>query len=105
MWAHAVEQAKTTQSGCRAPGDWLPKGKAPSGFEIEMDAKTITCTNRCYRRSEGRWSVPRCVEDRGTHSCAGVEPVIPDSAKKVADWTYPWVCGNCTEAKFVEPMM
>ena len=27
-------------------------------------------------------------------------PFIPESAKKVADWTYPWVCGNCTEAKF-----
>ena len=27
-------------------------------------------------------------------------PFIPDSAKKVADWTYPWVCGNCTEAKY-----
>ena len=25
---------------------------------------------------------------------------IPDSAKKVADWTYPWVCGNCSEPKY-----
>jgi branched-chain amino acid transport system substrate-binding protein/urea transport system substrate-binding protein len=21
---------------------------------------------------------------------------------KVADWSYPWVCGNCTAAKFTE---
>jgi len=27
-------------------------------------------------------------------------PFIPESSKKVADWTYPWVCGNCTKAKF-----
>ena len=27
-------------------------------------------------------------------------PYVPDSAKKVADWTYPNVCGNCTEPKF-----
>jgi urea transport system substrate-binding protein len=27
-------------------------------------------------------------------------PFIPDSAKKVANWTYPWVCGNCTEPKY-----
>jgi urea transport system substrate-binding protein len=27
-------------------------------------------------------------------------PFVPDSAKKVADWTFPWVCGNCTEAKY-----
>jgi urea transport system substrate-binding protein len=27
-------------------------------------------------------------------------PFITESAKKVADWTFPWVCGNCTEPKF-----
>ena len=25
---------------------------------------------------------------------------IPESAKLTADWTYPWVCGNCVEPKF-----
>jgi urea transport system substrate-binding protein len=27
-------------------------------------------------------------------------PFIPESAKLKADWTYPWVCGNCAEPKF-----
>ncbi len=25
---------------------------------------------------------------------------IPESAKLTADWTYPWVCGNCVEPRF-----
>jgi len=25
---------------------------------------------------------------------------IPESAKLTANWTYPWVCGNCTEPKY-----
>jgi urea transport system substrate-binding protein len=25
---------------------------------------------------------------------------IPDSAKRTADWTFPWVCGDCTEPTF-----
>jgi urea transport system substrate-binding protein len=25
---------------------------------------------------------------------------IPESAKLVADWTYPWVCGNCEAPRF-----
>ena len=25
---------------------------------------------------------------------------IPESAVLTADWTYPWVCGNCTEPRF-----
>ena len=31
-------------------------------------------------------------------------PFVPDSKAKVADWQYPWVCGNCTEPKFKLPM-
>ncbi|MEZ5667700.1 MAG: urea ABC transporter substrate-binding protein [Alphaproteobacteria bacterium] len=27
---------------------------------------------------------------------------IPESAKLVADWTFPWVCGGCEEPNFVE---
>ena len=26
---------------------------------------------------------------------------IPESAKLTANWTYPWVCGNCTEPKYI----
>ena len=37
----------------------------------------------------------------GTIRAQAWSPYIPESAKKVADWTYPWVCGNCTEPKFV----
>jgi urea transport system substrate-binding protein len=25
---------------------------------------------------------------------------LPESAKRVADWTFPWVCGGCTEPTF-----
>ena len=25
---------------------------------------------------------------------------IPDSAKLTADWSYPWVCGNCEKPKY-----
>jgi urea transport system substrate-binding protein len=27
---------------------------------------------------------------------------IPESAKLTADWTYPWVCGNCETPKYAE---
>lgn len=27
---------------------------------------------------------------------------IPESAKLTADWSYPWVCGNCEKPKFAE---
>jgi hypothetical protein len=27
-------------------------------------------------------------------------PHIAENKGKVANWTYPWVCGNCTSPKF-----
>ena len=27
---------------------------------------------------------------------------IPESAKLTADWTYPWVCGNCEAPKYIK---
>ena len=27
-------------------------------------------------------------------------PYLPEDKGKVADWTYPWVCGNCTAPKY-----
>jgi urea transport system substrate-binding protein len=32
-------------------------------------------------------------------------PFIPESSKKVADWTFPFVCGNCTEPKFKSELL
>jgi urea transport system substrate-binding protein len=30
---------------------------------------------------------------------------IPESAKLTADWTYPWVCGNCAEPKYGDKLI
>ena len=27
---------------------------------------------------------------------------LEEDKGKVADWSYPWVCGNCTSAKFAD---
>ena len=63
-----------------------------------MDAKNPTCTSRCSSRDQATAS-STCVETDGP-ILRGLESFIPDSAKKVADWTYPYVCGNCTEPKY-----
>ena len=56
---------------------------------------------RVHRRGAGQRPVPGRVEDRRADPRATRgAPSFPESAKKVADWTYPWVCGNCTDPKF-----
>jgi hypothetical protein len=25
---------------------------------------------------------------------------LPNSARRIADWTFPWICGGCTEPTY-----
>jgi urea transport system substrate-binding protein len=101
MWAHAVEQAHSIDVDAVRQAVGYQKVKAPSGFEIGMDAANHHLHKPVFIgeiKSDGQfkivWKTP------GPIRAQAWSPFIPESAKKVADWTYPWACGNCTEPKF-----
>lgn len=101
MWAQAVEQAQTIDIDAvrQAVGDQVVR--SPSGFDITMDAKNHHLHKPVLIaevREDGQFDIVWNTE--GPIRAEAWSPFIPDSAKKVADWTYPWVCGNCTEPKF-----
>jgi urea transport system substrate-binding protein len=101
MWKQAVEQSGTTDIDAvrQAVGGQVVKG--PSGFEITMDAKNHHLHKPVFVgevQADGQFKVVWKTE--GPIRAEAWSPFIPDSAKKVADWTYPWRCGNCTAPKF-----
>src|SRR6478752_1963442 len=101
MWAQAVEQAHTTNIDAVRQAIGFQKFKAPSGFEIEMDAKNHHLHKPVYIgevKADGQFHVVWKTD--GPIRAQAWSPFIPDSAKKIANWTYPWVCGNCTAPKF-----
>jgi urea transport system substrate-binding protein len=101
MWAQAVEQAGTTNVDAVRQAIGYQKVKAPSGFEIQMDAQNHHLHKPVLIgevREDGQFDVVWKTD--GPIRAQAWSPFIPDSAKKVADWTYPWVCGNCTEPKY-----
>jgi urea transport system substrate-binding protein len=101
MWAQAVEQAKSTNIDAVRQAIGYQHVKAPSGFDIEMDAKNHHLHKPVFIgeiKGDGQFHVVWKTE--GPIRAQAWSPFIPDSAKKVADWTYPWVCGNCTAPKF-----
>ena len=101
MWAQAVEQAGTTDIDAVRQAVGYQRFKAPSGFEIQMDAKNHHLHKPVLIgeiQADGQFEVVWKTD--GPIRAEAWSPFIPDSAKKVADWTYPWVCGNCTKAKF-----
>ena len=100
-WAQAAEQAGTTNVDAVRQAIGGQTVKSPSGFEITMDAKNHHLHKPVVIgeiQEDGQFEV--VWKTKGPIRAEAWSPFIPDSAKKVADWTYPWVCGNCKKGKF-----
>ena len=101
MWAQAVEQAGTTDVDAVRQAVAGQTVKAPDGFDIQMDYKNHHLHKPVFIgevQADGQFKVVWKTD--GPIVAAPWSPYVPDSAKKVADWTFPWVCGNCTEGKY-----
>ena len=102
MWAQAVVQADTTDVNAVRQAMYGQRIKAPSGFEVVMN------TNHHLSKPVmiGK------INSSGTFDVIwrSINPVradawsryIPESTKRTADWTFPWVCGGCIEPTFKE---
>lgn len=101
MWAQAVKQAGSTDIDAvrQAVGGQTFKG--PSGYTITMDAKNHHLHKPVLIgeiQSNGQMDI--VWQTKGPIRAQAWSPYIKDNKNKVADWTYPWVCGNCTKAKY-----
>ena len=100
MWAQAVAQARTTDVDAIRQAMYGQRVKAPSGFEVVMN------TNHHLSKPV----MVGKINHSGTFDVIwqSINPVraepwskyLPDSAKRTADWTFPWVCGGCVEPTF-----
>ena len=100
MWAQAVKQAGTTNVDAVRQAIGGQTVQSPSGFQITMDAKNHHLHKPVVIgeiTENGQFEV--VWQTDGPIRADAWSPFIPDSKNKVADWTYPWLCGNCTEAK------
>jgi urea transport system substrate-binding protein len=101
MWAHAVEQAGTTDVDAVRQAVGGQVVRSPAGFDTTMDAKNHHLHKPVFIaevKGDGQFNIVWKTE--GPIRAMPWSPYVPESAKKVADWTYPWSCGNCTEAKY-----
>ncbi len=101
MWAQAVRQAGTTDVDAvrqAVAGQVVP---GPSGYPIKMDEKNHHLQKPVLIgevRKDGQFDV--VWKSDGPVRAEPWSKYVPESAKKVADWTYPWVCGNCEKPTF-----
>jgi len=100
MWAQAVEQAGTTDVDAVRQAVAGQVAQAPSGFTIKMDEKNHHLHKPVYIgeiTGEGQFNIVWKTSD--ALRADPWSPFVPDSKAKIADWTFPWLCGNCEKAK------
>ena len=101
MWAQAAEQAGTTNVDAVRQAVGGQTVQSPSGYTITMDAANHHLHKPVVIgeiTENGQFDVVWKTD--GPIRAQAWSPHIPDSKEKVADWTYPWVGGNCKKSKF-----
>jgi urea transport system substrate-binding protein len=102
MWAQAVAQAGTADVNAVRQAMYGQRVKAPSGFEEVMNTNHHLSKPVMIGKIDalGRFNVIwRSINPVKADAWS---KYIPDSARRTADWTFPWVCGGCIEPTFKE---
>jgi urea transport system substrate-binding protein len=100
MWAQAVQQAGTTNIDAVRQALYGQKVKAPSGFEAVMNTNHHLSKPVFIGEIQGNGQFEIVWQTKGPIKADAWSKYIPESAKLTADWTYPWVCGNCEKPKY-----
>jgi branched-chain amino acid transport system substrate-binding protein/urea transport system substrate-binding protein len=99
MWVQAVEQAGTTDVDAVRQAMIGQKFKSPSGVEVTMlpnhhMAKPVMIGEV---QANGQFDIVYKSDPLPPRAWS---PYVEANKGKVADWSYPWVCGGCTAPKY-----
>ena len=95
MWAQAVRQAGSTDVDAVRQAMYGQRVTALSGYEVTMNvnhhlSKPVMIGEI---QDDGQFDI---VWETGDVVVGDAwSDFIPESARLTADWTFPWVCGNC----------
>ncbi|WP_414638405.1 urea ABC transporter substrate-binding protein [Azospirillum sp.] len=102
MWSQAVMQAGSTDVDAVRQAMYGQKVRSPSGYDIAMNTNHHLSKPVMIGEIQGNGQFQIVWQTKGPIKADAWSPFIPESAKLTADWTFPWVCGNCTEPKFAK---
>ncbi|GAB3447302.1 urea ABC transporter substrate-binding protein [Insolitispirillum peregrinum] len=100
MWTQAVQQAGTTDVDAVRQAMYGQKVKNLTGGIAVMNTNHHLSKPVFIGEIQADGQLQTVWKTNGVIKADAWSPYIPESAKLTADWTYPWVCGNCTEPKF-----
>lgn len=100
MWAQAATQAGTVDINAVRQALSGQTVQAPSGFTLTMDGPNHHLHKPVYIgeiKGDGQFNIVWKTD--GPIRAEPWSKYVPESKAKVADWTFPWLCGNCEAAK------
>jgi urea transport system substrate-binding protein len=100
MWAQAVAQAGSTSVDSVRQAMYGQKVKSLSGYEVQMYPNHHLSKPVMIGEVQADGQFQIVWQTKGPIVAEAWSPHIAENKGKVANWTYPWVCGNCTEPKF-----
>ena len=100
MWTQAVQQAGTTNIDAVRQALYGQKVMAPGGFESVMNTNHHLSKPVLIGEIQANGQFEIVWQTKGPVKADAWSKYIPESAKLTADWTYPWVCGNCEKPKY-----
>ncbi len=100
MWVQAVQQAGSTNVDAVRQAMYGQKVKSPSGYDIVMHSNHHLSKPVMIGeiKADGQFEI--VWQTKGPIVAEAWSPHIAENKGKVANWQYPWVCGNCTAPKF-----
>ena len=104
MWAQAVQQAGTTDVDAVRQAMYGQKVRSLTGYDVVMNVNHHLSKPVMIGEIQPGGQFETVWQTDGIVEGDAWSDYIPESAKLTADWTYPWVCGNCEKPRFSEPV-
>ncbi len=100
MWVQAVEQAGTTDVDAVRQAMYGQKVKNLTGGVAVMNTNHHLSKPVLIGEIQDDGQFEVVWKTDGLVKGDAWSNYIPESAKLTADWTYPWVCGNCEKPRY-----
>jgi urea transport system substrate-binding protein len=100
MWTQAVLQAGTTDVNAVRQAMYGQTVKAPSGFVAVMNTNHHLSKPVMIGEIQPNGQFEVVWQTKNAIKADAWSPYLPEDKGKVADWSFPWLCGNCTEPKY-----
>ena len=100
MWVQAVEQAGTVEVNAVRQAMYGQKVKNLTGGVAVMNTNHHLSKPVLIGEIQANGQFDTVWSTKGLVVGDAWSDFIPESKKLTADWTYPWVCGNCEKPKY-----